>query len=196
MSEIVKNGQLFSVVPEDFKNANKGKVVDVGEKTLSIEVIYPPTGIMLNIPIEFYSQTSNGVLYFQSTVSSIDNNILTVLNPIKHRFLQRRQFTRVKFYQEMDFRNQDASYKIKALDLSAGGMRLTTKDSLNINLEYDVNIELSHERVVNCKFLPIRIEKADDGVYTLSGRFQNLSNVDKMTLVQFCMNKDAENVNK
>lgn len=196
MSGLVKEGQLISVVPEDFRNANKGPVIKIDEKSFSIELIHPVSGIGLGGLIEFYSQTSNGVLYFQSKVARVENKVITVENPVKHRFLQRRQFTRIKFYQEMDFKFQDSSYKIKALDLSAGGMRLTTKDKFDINAEYDVNLELSYERVVNCKFQPIRIERSDDNIYTLSGRFQNLSNVDKMTLVQFCMNKDTENVNK
>lgn len=196
MSELVKEGQLISVVPEDFKSANKGTVVKVEDKTFSVELIHPVSGINTGVLIEFYSQTQNGVLYFQSKVNKIEGKVISVENPIKHRFLQRRQFTRIKFYQEMDFKHQDSAYRIKALDLSAGGMKLRTKDKFDINTEYDVNLELSYERVVNCKFQPIRIEKSDDDFYTLSGRFQNLSNVDKMTLVQFCMNKDTENVNK
>lgn len=196
MSELVKKEQVISVVPQDFRNANKGKVLSIGEKTFSIEVFHPPVGILLNNLIEFYSQTPHGVLYFQSDVIHIEGNVLTVDNPIKHRFLQRRKFTRVKFYQDLEFKNGDTSHQIKSLDLSAGGMKLKSKEHINIDLEYDVVIELSNERVVRCKFLPIRIEKTDDGFYTLSGRFQNLSNVDKMTLVHFCMNKNMENVNK
>ena len=40
------------------------------------------------------------------------------------------------------------------------------------------------------------MEKGDNGLYTISGRFTNLSNVDKMTLIQYCMKKDMENMNK
>lgn len=196
MSELFKKDQLISIVPHDFKNANKGKVINSDEKFFFLEVLHNPVGILLNNLIEFYSQTSNGVLYFQSDVVEINGNVLKIDNPIKHRFLQRRKFTRIKFHQEMDLKNNDIKHKINSLDLSAGGMRLKTSENIDINLEYDTCIELSNERLVKCKFLPIRIEKADEGFYTLSGRFQNLSNVDKMTLVQFCMNKNLENTNK
>ena len=42
----------------------------------------------------------------------------------------------------------------------------------------------------------IRVEKGDNGLYTISGRFTQLSNVDKMTLIQYCMQKEMENQNK
>ena len=62
--------------------------------------------------------------------------------------------------------------------------------------EYDVTLKLESELVVKCKYKLIRVEKNDAGIYTISGRFTNLSNVDKMTLVQFCMKKNMENINK
>ena len=37
---------------------------------------------------------------------------------------------------------------------------------------------------------------ADNGLYTISGKFSGLSNIDKMILVQFCMKKNMENLNK
>ena len=49
---------------------------------------------------------------------------------------------------------------------------------------------------VSCKYKLIRVEKNDADIYTISGRFTCLSNVDKMTLVQFCMKKNMENINK
>jgi c-di-GMP-binding flagellar brake protein YcgR len=62
--------------------------------------------------------------------------------------------------------------------------------------EYKVGIKLSDDQTINCKYQLIRVEKNDAGFYTISGRFTNLSNIDKMTLVQFCMKKDMENLNK
>lgn len=196
MSELVQKEQIISIVPQDFRNANKGKVLNADADRFLVEALHPPKGILLDNLIEFYSQTPNGVLYFVSDVVKIEGNILTVLNPVKHRFLQRRKFTRIKFIQEMDFNLKEQSYPIKTIDLSAGGMRLVTRENIDINSEYDVCIQLSHDQTVNCRFQPIRIEKKDEGFYTISGRFQNLSNVDRMVLVQFCMNKNMENINK
>ena len=75
-------------------------------------------------------------------------------------------------------------------------MKLQTTENINIENEYSVTIKLSNEQEVKCKYQLIRVEKDDNGKYTISGRFVNQSNIDKMTLVQFCMKKDMENSNK
>lgn len=196
MSALVEKEQVIRVVPQDFRNANKGKVTEINENGFTIEVFHNPSGILINNLTEFYSQTKNGVLYFESDVVKIDGNNLTIANPIKHRFLQRRQFTRIKFFQDVEIKAEDKFHNVTIIDLSAGGMKLKTKENVNIELEYNICVQLSDDQTVQCKFQPIRIEKGDDGLYTLSGRFKNLSNVDKMTLVQFCMKKKIENTNK
>lgn len=196
MNELLEKEQMISVVPQDFRNANKGKVKEIDEDKFSIEVIHQPKGILLNNLMEFYSQTNNGVLYFESDVVKIEGNILTIANPVKHRFLQRRKFTRINFLQDIEIKSETKSHNVTTIDISAGGMRFKSKENVDIELEYDICIPLSNDQSVKCKFLPIRIEKGDNGLYTLSGRFKNLTNVDKMTLVQFCMKKKIENVNK
>ena len=74
-------------------------------------------------------------------------------------------------------------------------MKLKTSERLDIDSEYDLTLNLKRE-AINSKFEPIRVEKNDDGSYTLSGRFKFSSNADKIALMQFCMKKNLENVNK
>lgn len=196
MEELLKKEQIVSVVPQDFRNALKAKVVNVGEKTFDLEASREPKGFLVNNLIEFYSQTAHGVLYFQSDIIQIEGNKLKILNPIKHRFLQRRQFTRINFVRELMIEGQNKNYDIKTIDISAGGMRIKSRENINLDEAYKINIALSDEQVINCFFEPIRIEKQDVEAYTLSGRFKNLSNVDKMSLIQFCMKKKIETLNK
>jgi len=90
----------------------------------------------------------------------------------------------------------DKSFKTILLDLSAGGIKFATNESLDIDSQYDLCLKVLNGPSVSCKFEPIRIIKNDDATYTISGRFQKLSNVDKMSLVQFCMRKNIENENR
>ena len=96
----------------------------------------------------------------------------------------------------MELKCEDKVYKIRTLDLSAGGMKINTAENLDMEKTYDVSIRLSDEQEIKCKYQLIRVEKGDSGLYTISGRFLCLSNIDKMTLVQFCMKKDMENLTK
>ena len=161
-----------------------------------MELKYKPEGLIKNHICDFYSLTDNGYLYFESYIQNIENNVLTVANPVKHRFLQRRKFTRIKFMEDLELIFGDKAYKVRTLDLSAGGMKLQSSENIDIENEYKVTISLTNEQEVKCKYQLIRVEKGENGLYTISGRFTNLSNIDKMTLIQFCMKKDMENKNK
>ncbi len=196
MRELVKVDQDVLIVPKDFKLTNKGKVISVDEKGFQMKVNYPTRGIEINHICEFFSQTENGMLYFESYTSDMENNILTIANPVKHRFLQRRKFTRITFLQDTKLYRDDVSYDIQTIDLSAGGLKFKSKEHINIESEYNVDIVLSDEQTITCKIQLIRIEKLDDGMYVLSGKFLILNNIDKMTLIQYCMKKNMELLNK
>ena len=196
MRELIKNEQLVTIVPQDFKKTNKGKVLDVSMDGFRMELKYKPEGLLVNHICDFYSLTDNGYLYFESYIKSLENNVISIANPVKHRFLQRRKFTRIKFIEDLELINGETVHKIRTLDLSAGGMKVRTSENIDIEKDYNVTIKLSNEQEIKCKYQLIRVEKGDSGLYTISGRFTHLSNIDKMTLVQFCMKKDMENLNK
>ena len=196
MRELIKDEQIVTIVPQDFKKTNKGRVLEVSGDGFRMELKYKPDGLIVNHICDFYSFTDNGYLYFESYIQKIENNVITIANPVKHRFLQRRKFTRIKFIEDMELVYEDVVHKVRTLDLSAGGMKLRTSDNIDIEKCYDVSIKLSDEQIVRCKYQLIRVERNDSGLYTISGRFISLSNIDKMTLIQFCMKKDMENESK
>ena len=196
MRELVKNDQLVTIVPQDFKLTNKGKVLSVSMDGFRMKLMYKPEGLLVNHICDFYSLTDNGYLYFESYIRSLDNNVITIANPVKHRFLQRRKFTRIKFIEDIELINGDKTHKARTLDISAGGMKIRSEENIDIENEYKIKLNLSDEQEINCKYQLIRVEKDDRGIYTISGRFTSLSNIDKMTLVQFCMKKNMESINK
>lgn len=195
MSELLEKNQVLSLVPQDFKNSNKGKVIEVHDDRFLMEMFYAPDGILPKKIHEFYSPTKNGMLFFTSSVCEIDGNVLTVLIPRKHRFLQRRAFSRIKYSHSIEFKDGDKNFNVKVLDLSAGGMKLYSEEVVDIDKKYDISLKLLNKEI-KCKYELIRIVKNEDGGYTLSGRFNNMSNTDKMVLMQFCMRKSIENANR
>lgn len=195
MRELVEKNQRITMVPFDFKNANKGVIKEVDNDSFIIELDYDPVGVLRSNYCEFYTPTSNGLLYFDSYAKEINGRQLRIASPAKHKFLQRRRFTRVKYMHELSMTSGDISHKILTLDISAGGMKFKTKENFNIELKYNVTLPLSDEISVECIFVPIRIEKNKDG-YTLSGEFKYSDNMKKMTLIQYCSKRSLEIANK
>lgn len=196
MRQLIENNKKITVVPADLTCANKGTITNVEQKYFTIELEHEPKGIMRHNYCEFYTQTSHGMLYFDSFAETIEGNTIKVANPAKHKFLQRRQYTRIKFIYELDLKYEGGSHKISTLDISAGGMKFRTKENINIEKEYTISLPLSEKQAIECIFIPIRIEKNENGGYTLSGRFEYHDNKDKMILTQYCTKRSIEIRNK
>ena len=196
MNELLEKEQVISVVPQDFRHSNKGKVVNILERSFVLELFHAPEGLETKKIMEFYSQTKHGTLYFSSAIAKIDENIILVLMPKKHRFLQRRNFSRVKFVEDLSLILGNSSYKITSLDISAGGMKIKTDENIDINSDYNLGIKLPGGECIKTIFQPIKIEKNDNKSYIVAGRFVDLSPKDKMKIIQFCMRKNIENANR
>ena len=196
MRELVEKNQHVIMVPANFKFANKGTITEVKPDGFTLELEYEPDGVLKNTYCEFYIETSNGTLYFDSFPKDIQGKTIFVASPAKHKFLQRRQFTRVKYVHDLELKNGDNSYKISTLDISAGGMKFNTDNKIDIDGNYAVTIPLTDTKSLDCTFSPIRIEKAENGGYSVSGQFIYKSSYDKMVLTQFCAKRNVELKNK
>ena len=196
MRELVVENQEILMIPQNFKFANRGKVTEVRAGDFTLELDYEPEGVLENTYCEFYTQTPHGKLYFDSYAKGINGKTLTIASPAKHKFLQRRQYTRIKYMNDLELRLDGNSYQISTLDISAGGMKLRTDSNLNIEGSFDVALPLSDNLTLDCKFQPIRIEKRNEGGYTVSGQFVYKSSHDKMILTQYCAKRSVEIKNK
>jgi len=196
MRELIEKDRQILVVPHDFKCANKGIITDVQPDKFTVELEYDAQGFMKHNYCEFYTNTTHGTLSFNSYPLSIEGKKIVIASPAKHKFLQRRQYTRVKYNHNLKMGVNDTELDIITLDVSAGGMKLTTNSNVDIEAEYKVSLPLSSAQTVNCTFSPIRIEKKNEGGYLVSGRFLYASNIDKMTLIQYCAKRSIEIRNK
>ena len=196
MRELVVENQEILMIPQNFKFANRGKVTEVRAGDFTLELDYEPEGVLENTYCEFYTQTSHGKLYFDSYAKEINGKTLIIASPAKHKFLQSRQYTRIKYMNELELFLDGNSYKISTLDISAGGMKLKTDSNINIEGTFDVSLPLSDNLTLACKFQPIRIEKRNEGGFTISGQFVYNSSHDKMILTQYCAKRSVEIKNK
>ena len=196
MRELVVENQEILMIPQNFKFANKGKVTEVRAGDFTLQLDYEPDGILENTYCEFYTQTNHGKLYFDSYAKKIDGKTLIIASPAKHKFLQRRQYTRIKYMNDLELKLNGGSFHVSSMDVSAGGMKLVTNESFNIDGIYDVTLPLSESVSLDCKFQPIRIERRNEGGYTVSGQFIYNSNHDKMILTQYCAKRSVEIKNK
>ena len=197
MRELIEKNQKVMIIPADFKFANKGVVTDVSPEGFALKLDYPAEGILRNNYCEFYTDTKHGTLHFESYAKEIGNdNVLQIANPAKHKFLQRRKFTRIKYVHDLSLSKDGVSHNITTLDISAGGMKFKTSENIDIEGKYEIALPLTGDASVACYYCPIRIERLDDGSYNHSGRFEYKQNHDRMVMIQYCTKRSIEIQNK
>ena len=197
MKNYIVKDKEFKIIPKDVTGATKCVVSDMNVDYFSVNVmskeVFEP-----NDSVELFSITPQGLLYFETFVKNVNGDNVDMIYPVSHKFLQRREYTRIDFTKNILLKEKESGNNIKAtvLDISAGGMKLTTSEEMGLTKDYKVNFEIDKNVAIDCYFQPIRIEADNLSGYTVSGRFKILKNIDRITLVQFCFKKQMENQNK
>lgn len=192
MNELLNDGQLIRVVPQDFQYSNRGIILHILNECFVIKLAAPPTGLKVGQVIEFYSPTKHGTLFFNSSIAKIDDDKIVVLKPKKHRFLQRRAFTRIKFIEQIKFTKNDETIMGTSIDLAAGGIKVTSEHTFDIDSSYSIEFPLAGGKNIKCDFVPVLVQKSEDNIYTVAGKLMHLPYKDRMRIIQYCLRKDIE----
>ena len=94
-------------------------------------------------------------------------------------------------YNLQNFIYKDERIFARIIDISAGGLKIETKEQLQLLNEYLISLEIENNKL-NMVFEPIRLE-VGNGVFISSGRFKGISSYDRISLVQYCFSKQIEN---
>lgn len=193
MRSAIEKNKEFCIISRSVDNACKCVVTDIYEDSFCVKV--PQNEKFENgESVELFAMTEKGQLYFETLIKNINEDVLTIWFPISYKYLQRREFSRIKAEKEIQLIKDDKTYEAKIFDISAGGLKICTKEQLSLLETYQIKIDVEN-KVIETEFQPIRIEVADGG-FVSSGRFKTMSNYDRITLVQYCFIKQIENSNK
>ena len=189
MREQIEVGKEFNIISRKIDNATTCQVSAIFDEYFEI-TLNTNEEYKAEESVELFAMTSKGQLYFETIVKEVNENKLLIWFPISFKYLQRREYTRITINKEIQIDNQNA----QIIDISAGGLKLKLNNQLKLLQEYPISINLDNN-IINCNFLPIRIS-ANNNEFISSGKYTNLNNQDKITLVQYCFGKQFENRNK
>ena len=191
-SQIVVDKE-FNILSRSIDNATTCKVTSVEEDCFVVELANEGK-YEIDESVELFAMTDKGQLYFETIVKSVNGKTLSIWYPIVHKFLQRREYSRILTEKLINLKDETKDIEAIIIDISAGGIKVKTKQTLELLKRYDVCIDIENKKI-ECSFEPIRIE-TDGEIYTSSGRFVNLDSTDRISLVQYCFRKQIENSNK
>ncbi len=191
-NQLVKDKEFY-IISRSIDNASKCKIIDVSEDSFKVE-LNDKVKYEVDESVELFTMTDNGQLYFETIVKDVEDNILSIWFPIDFKYLQRREYSRINIEKEIELNTKERKIKAEILDISAGGLKISAKEPLELLKEYIINLTLGNHKIA-CTFQPIRTE-ALQGNFIVSGSFCNINNYDRIVLVQYCFRKLIENSNK
>ena len=190
--EILENKE-FNIISRRIDNASKCNIIEVCEDCFKVKLI-DDSKYEADESVELFTMTRKGQLYFETIIKEADKDILSIWFPITYKYLQRREYSRIQTDKTLLLKNDDKEITAKIIDISAGGLKLSVKEQLKLKSEYNIKVEIEN-RLIEIIFEPIRIEVMLEE-FIVSGSFKNISNYDRVALVQYCFRKQIENNNK
>ncbi len=189
MRNEIYSGKEFYIISRSIDNAASCKVVEVCEDSFKVK-LNNKNKYEKDESVELFTSSSKGEIYFETIVKEVNDDIISVWFPLSYKYLQRREYTRINSDKEIELLYEDKSIKAKLIDFSAGGMKVKVSTQLMLMSEYKVNFNID-EQLLKIVFEPIRIE-ADSTDFIVSGKYKDINNSDRITLVQYCYRKYIE----
>ena len=191
-NEITENKEFY-ILSRSVDNAEQCNVVDVCEDCFKVK-LKNKRKYEIDESVELFTMTNKGQLYFETIVKNIEDDILSIWFPISYKYLQRRQYSRVEMEKEIVLVDNNENITAKIIDISAGGLKVQTKEQLKLLNEYEIILNIDNKQL-KMVFEPIRIE-IENKWFISSGRFKGISSYDRIALVQYCFRRQVENSNK
>lgn len=193
MRNQIKENTEFNILSRSIDNAVKCRVIEISEDCFKVKLDklkkYEPEE-----SVELFTMTNKGQLYFETFVKEAAEDVISIWFPISYKYLQRREYSRINVDKDIVLNDGQNDIKAKISDLSAGGLKVITAAQLQLLKEYEISIKIEN-RELKIIFEPIRIETVNND-FISSGRFKDISNFDRIALVQYCFRKQIENSNK
>lgn len=192
---ILKENMNIKIVPEEIDNTFETKIIKIDDTSIYFDL--GANVMTVGSVFDAYAFSDNGIAFFSAKIDKIDGNVAQISNEVKPELLQRRQYARIKLDEDVTIREESSDTKIEGwmIDISVGGLKMHVKQPLEVNKKYVLDINLDNN-IMALAFKPISFVKDMENLYTMSARFENIQNTDKITLVQYCYKKQAEKVDE
>lgn len=204
MKELIQTVKDFKIIPNNFKSAGKFNLIEVNENSISGEIVLADDNekedYQTGSNVEVFGVNNVGLVYFETKILSREDKIISLAATNDFSIIQRREYSRVSLNQgKIIFKDKAPDFVVKVEDISAGGVKFISNQPLELDKEFEIEVQLSNNMKIECALRPIRVQeiKTENGVtYSISGKFINLENVDRIVLVQYAFKIKMEEQNK
>ena len=210
----IKENQKIKIIPGNIENFSMGLITSVQQDYFVAE-INNPAMLAPGLDLEILISAEDYMILFISKINKIENNNIFFAYPPKFKYIQKREYPRIKTNIPVLLKKADENNEEKAviINIGGGGMKFISpvdwlsaktsiscsqslpsvldKQSANINCVLNARFTLPNKKEINTLFDVLRVEK-ENKKFTFSGKFKTISNFDKTIIIQFCFKREIE----
>jgi len=196
MIDILKKDRHLKIIPCSVNEISNATITDLKENCF-IVLLDKIVSLKQNEVIEVIIPDQSNLIKFESTVIQIIENLLYLTIPEKVRYVQRREYPRVNISIPVtlnEISNPDSTLDSVTKNLSGGGMQVISDKTFFVGSLLKAKFSIFDKNSVETIMEVLRIDKNDQPGkgYYLSGRFKDLSNVQRTALIQMCFKRQLE----
>jgi len=204
MKNLLQTTKDFKIIPDNFKSSGAFNLLSADDNEIKAELILldekEADDYKTGDNVEIFGVNNVGLVYFETKILSKEDKVLTLAATNDYSLIQRREYSRVGLNQgKVIFKDMAPDFISHVEDISAGGIKFICTAPLELDRDYSISIELSNNMNIECALQPIRITETtyeNKKAYTVSGKFIDLENVDRIVLVQYAFKIKMEEQNK
>lgn len=188
---LIKEKQKIKIIPDRINDFSTGVIVSYQSDGFVAE-IKNPSSVSLGQEPEILISSEDFIILFNSKVNKIINNNVFFSITSKVSIVQKREYPRIEVNIPVllsDSSGMETEGTI--INLGGGGMQIRSSRKFNTDSKLNASFKLYGKKDICVLFKILRISDNNDK-FVLSGNFEEISNLDKTSIIQFCFKHQLE----
>lgn len=192
----LKNNQKLKIVPEDTKGITTGVIKSMSPVSFVVAVEEDDKQNLIDREVfEIIISDETCIISFETKVVDTKDNLVCFSMPENFKLIQRREYTRVDMNIPVSFKNNEAGEEVigTTRNISGGGLKASASKPLAEGKLMEANFKIFNVKDIKTIVEVLRTEAKDDTTeYVMSGKFKEISNADRVALIQMCFKRQLE----
>ena len=198
MKKSLKLNKKIRLIPENYYDVLKASIVNIGNESFSLRLDEGSSQAtnLINKKLEVSITNQSYLISFESLDHYLCEDLLCIKYPDLFKKVQRREYNRVNVNLPIMLASHtQTAFNVVVKNLSGGGMQLLTNQKVAEGDLFSAKIQISNNKIIETSFQVLRVETVDANQeeYLVAGSFENISNIDRISVIQYCFKKQLEN---
>lgn len=195
--DFLKINQKLKIIPDEIKGISSGIIKEIYQDFFTVQLDKNNNSLAVGQNIEIIISGENCLTRFETKIFEIKGDIANFLIPEKFKNIQRREYTRININIPVNLKKPAAaneSINTSTEDLSGGGMKVMSESSFDIDTLLEAKLSINTKKNIKTLIKILRVDTCEQNLkkYHLSGKFKEISNADRITIIQLCFKRQLE----